>query len=156
MRVEKAEIGLEVTLAVDGSSSLVLDAALGDEPLRNFPRGRLHEDPEERGLVAFAPGHGDGFDRLLLATADPRVLHFVRTLGGQPRVVPPEGQEELLRRLAQLESWLPVRLPDGLVAETIAPDRRLFLRMTPVGTAGLGLMVQIRSFEESLELARQP
>lgn len=145
VRVEKAEIGLEVTLAMDGSSSLVLDAALGDEPLRTFPRGRLHEDPEERGLVAFLPGNGDGFDRLLLATADPRVLHFVRTLGGQPRVVPPEGQEELLRRLAQLESWLPVRLPDGLVAETIAPDRRLFLRLTPVGAAGLGLMVQIRT-----------
>jgi superfamily II DNA or RNA helicase len=135
LTVERVEVRLELTTSEAG---LLLDATLDSRPLRSFPRGTLHEDEAEHGLLGLVD------DRLLVATADHRVLQFLRSLNEKPRLVPPEGQDELLRRLTRLENFLPIELPPELEGEKIESDGRLYLRLSPAVPRGLVAQVRLR------------
>ena len=142
LHVTKVELGLRISDAPSPAEpgSLLLDAALNEESLRRFPRRHVHQDDGGRGLVVVDREGG----RLLVAPAHLRVVNFVGSLDGRPRVVPPEGREELLQRLGRLEALLPVWLPEQLVGESRAPDAKMFLRLAPAVTAGLQVQVRVR------------
>lgn len=142
LKVARVELGLRIADAPMPAEpgSLMLDAAVNEEPLRLFPREDIYEDDGGRGLVIYdRPGK-----RLLVAPTHMRVLNFVRSLEGRPRIVPPEGREELLRRLSRLESLLPVWLPVRLIGESREADQRLFLRLSPGVPSGLSVQVRVR------------
>jgi superfamily II DNA or RNA helicase len=133
--VEEAELGLTLSLQEDG---LVLDGSLDALPLRSFPPRRLVVDGPGRGLAGFAEDSG----RILVAAADPRIVGLVVKAWSEPRPIPEEGREDLLRRLARLEGLMPMAVPPELVDETRKADRRLFLRLTP-GEPNEGMSAQI-------------
>ncbi len=143
LAVEKVEPRLMASL--DGAD-LVLDAALGGYPLWSFPAGQLHEAEDERGLIGFLEGKQT--DLLLLAPAHPHVLRFLRAFNGKPRVVPPAGQAELLRRLTHLETVLPVELPPALAGERVAADERLHLHLAPSQPSGVVAQLRVRPAPE--------
>ncbi len=156
IKVEEVVIRLNVDL---DEANMILDAVLGDRPLSTFARHHVQEDEKERGIIAGVAESGDGdgegrLTRVITAKTDARVLQLIRTLDGAQRTVPPEGQEALLRRLARLETVLPVHLPPGLVGETRPADTRLYLRLVP--NVPNGLVVQIRMRPAPLGLYCHP
>ncbi len=138
--IERGELGLVVNTV---GGMLALDAAIDGRPVRDINPDELCVDP--RGLIRIDAGA----NRLVAAVGDERAVELAQAVGGRKRIlVPREGHEELLARLARLERVLPVRLPRKLLGGTVEPDARIFLLLAPAEPGGLAAEVRVRPAPE--------
>jgi superfamily II DNA or RNA helicase len=75
-------------------------------------------------------------NRVVLGTADSRLVTLVAGLGAAPDPIPPAGQAALLSKLALLQNRLPIALPERLTGGKEAADGRIVLRLTPEQAGG--------------------
>ncbi|MCP4660686.1 MAG: DEAD/DEAH box helicase [bacterium] len=137
--IEGGELGL-VVKTVGGM--LALDAALDGRPLSEIKPDELRQDP--RGLIRVDAGS----NRIVAVASDERAVELAQAITKKQILVPREGHEELLARLARLERVLPVTLPGKLLGGTVEPDARIFLLLTPAESSGLVAEVRVRPAPE--------
>ncbi len=70
--------------------------------------------------------------QILLATLDERERALLTALDRHPASFPTESHDALLRQLEPLQGVLPIDLPAELTGESIAADRRLVVRISPI------------------------
>ena len=76
-------------------------------------------------------------NRVVLGRADKAVVTLAARLTQIPGPIPPEGQPQVLARLALVQARLPITLPASLGGGSEPADHRLYLRLTPQQPAGV-------------------
>lgn len=107
---------------------------------------------DTRNTFAFAGKGVAVVDRpgnlILFAEADASTLRFIDYMNSTSPVLPPEAQDEVLKRIPQFEKKLPVHLPDNMLAGAEPADERLYLRLTPTNADGLNAELMVRPAPE--------
>jgi len=141
IRVSLGSIGLSLQPARGGMK--ICPAIDGDVP------------PDDRDVMLVQRGARNGViavarkdDRITLARADAEVVELVARMSQLKPLIPNKNEDELLSRLASLESTLPVALPEKLLGAPVEPDRRLYLRLTPDEGGGLLAEMKVRPIAE--------
>jgi superfamily II DNA or RNA helicase len=139
-----ARLGALLRRRDDGRLELV--PALGREfPLDDPARFRIFE----RGVIAIDESRRE----LHIASANAARLALARHLITDGIAVPVDKVDELLSRLAAIESLLPVWVPPELDGEATRPDARIRLLLSPGVDWRLRLAIRVRPLEDGAEFA---
>ena len=59
-------------------------------------------------------------------------------------IFPLDAEDDLLKRVAELEAYLPVELPERLQGQSATADTKIYLRLSPAEPRGLNLAMNVR------------
>jgi hypothetical protein len=139
--VRRAQIGLTV-VHEDGDLKLIMSID-GQPANAEYPTAVLKEGAA-RGFIVFEQPHSI----IRVAPLDDAGMELLLRLSQFNTAIPKEHQNELLNRLPEIESILPIKLPDELAGETLDADRRTVLRLSPLEEGGVGVELKVRPASE--------
>jgi len=86
--------------------------------------------------------------RVFVGQASLELTELIKRITVLNPEIPKKSQEKLLERLGELESLVPIALPDNLVGGRIECERRTFLRLKPEESGGLTAEMRVRPIAE--------
>lgn len=139
--VSKAELGLAVVPAKGG---IRIDAAVDGLAIHKIPTHSKFFTFSEGAIVVNCSE-----SQIRVAGGDPNIVMLAAQANANcDHIVPNEVKEELLARLSQLETAVPVSLPDKLLGGKHNADGRIHLLLAPRDPAGASVVMQVRPVAE--------